>query len=180
LGTAITARNSSSSDANGLPSGRAGAGSAGFILKNIITPFEPVGRRDALVKEYADHEDAAQGIVSFGGTYNWDCTGGGTTKISMSGPASSVFANTNYGMAVSFSTFGTTVTAVTCTTCHDQHSQNVYSGKMGGVTGYYQTAFFLRGYYNPTTGGNNAAQFCRQCHGGESNEMNGQKSVPTT
>ena len=36
--------------------------------------------------------------------------------------------------------------------------------------GYYQTMFFLRGYYNPSTGGNNAAQFCRQCHGGEANE----------
>jgi hypothetical protein len=51
---------------------------------------------------------------------------------------------------------------------------------MGGTKGFYQTAFFLRGYYNPSTGGNNAAQFCRQCHGGEANEMNGQFSVPTT
>ncbi|HLY17999.1 MAG TPA: hypothetical protein VKR61_12290 [Bryobacteraceae bacterium] len=127
-----------------------------------------------------DHPVGAAAIVSCGGTYNWDCSGGNTTKISMNGPASSVFANTNYGFAVSFATFGTAVTAVTCTTCHDQHSQNVYSGTMGGVKGNYQTAFFLRGYYNPTTGGNNAAQFCRQCHGGESNEMHGQMNVPTT
>jgi cytochrome c553 len=127
-----------------------------------------------------DHPVGASAIVSCGGTYNWDCTGGNTTAISMNGPASSVFANTNYGFAVSFGTFGSAVTAVTCTSCHNQHSQNVYSGKMGGVKGNYATMFFLRGYYNPTTGGNSAAQFCRQCHGGESNEMAGQLSVPTT
>jgi len=127
-----------------------------------------------------DHPVGAQAIVSCGGQYNWDCTGGNTSKISMNGPASSVFANTNYGFAVSFGTWGSTLTAVTCTSCHDQHSQNVYSGTMGGTKGNYQTAFFLRGYYNPATGGNNAAQFCRQCHGGESNEMHGQLNVPTT
>lgn len=127
-----------------------------------------------------DHPVGGAAIVSCGGAYNWDCTGGNTTAISMNGPASSVFANTNYGFAVSLATFGTVKTAVTCTSCHDQHSQNVYAGTMGGVKGTYKTMFFLRGYYNPSTGGNNAAQFCRQCHGGESNEMKGQMNVPTT
>jgi len=127
-----------------------------------------------------DHPVGGAAIVACGGTYNWDCTGGNTTAISMNGPASSLFANTNYGFAVSLATFGAVKSAVTCTSCHDQHSQNVYAGKMGGVQGYYKTMFFLRGYYNPTTGGNNAAQFCRQCHGGESNEMKGQANVPTT
>jgi len=131
-----------------------------------------------------DHPVGAAAVVTCGGTYNWDCTGGNTTAISMNGTASAQFANVNYGFAVSFGTFGTgptaVVTAVTCTTCHNQHSELIYSGKMGGVKGYYQTAFFLRGYYNPSTGGNSAAQFCRQCHGGESNEMAGQMNVPTT
>jgi len=127
-----------------------------------------------------DHPVGGAAIVACGGTYNWDCTGGNTTSISMNGPNSSVFANTNYGFAVSLATFGTVKSAVTCTSCHDQHSQNVYAGTMGGVKGTYKTMFFLRGYYNPTTGGNNAAQFCRQCHGGESNEMKGQLNVPTT
>jgi hypothetical protein len=126
-----------------------------------------------------DHPVGSQAIAGCGGQYSWDCAGGGTAPIAMSGPASSVFANTNYGFAVRFGTFGTTVTAVTCTSCHDQHSQNVYSGTMGGVKGNFQTAFFIRGYYNPSTGGNNAAQFCRQCHGGESNEMHGQMNVQT-
>lgn len=127
-----------------------------------------------------DHPVGGAAIVACGGTYNWDCTGGNTTAISMNGPNSSVFANTNYGFAVSLATFGTVKTAVTCTSCHDQHSQNVYAGTMGGVKGTYKTMFFLRGYYNPTTGGNSTAQFCRQCHGGEANEMKGQLNVPTT
>jgi hypothetical protein len=128
-----------------------------------------------------DHPVGPSAIVSCGGQYNWDCTGGNTTAISMNGPNSSIFANTNYGFAVSFATApGGVVTAVTCTSCHNQHFETIYSGKMGGTTGFYQTMFFLRGYYNPSTGGNNAAQFCRQCHGGNSNEMVGQTTVPTT
>jgi hypothetical protein len=43
----------------------------------------------------------------------------------------------------------------------------------------YSTMFFIRGYYNPTSGGNSVAQFCRNCHGGESNEMNGVTGVLT-
>jgi hypothetical protein len=40
--------------------------------------------------------------------------------------------------------------------------------------------FFLRGPYNPTnTASNTAAQFCRQCHGGESNEMNNGQATTT-
>jgi len=141
-----------------------------------------------------DHPVGPSAVVSCGGTYNWDCTGGNTTAIVMNGPASSQFA-LNYGTPIfsAFATSGTTVTAVTCTTCHNQHSEIIYKGGMncnttltsgtgacGTTTGFYQTMFFLRGYYQPNTGGNNAAQFCRQCHGGESNEMNGQMSVPTT
>jgi cytochrome c553 len=127
-----------------------------------------------------DHPVGASALVACGGGYNWDCAGGGATKITMTGPNSAQFANVNYGFAVSFATIGANVNAVTCTSCHNQHSQNVYAGKMGGVTGNYQTSFFLNGYYNPSTGGNSAAQFCRQCHGGESNEAHGQWSVPTT
>jgi cytochrome c553 len=41
--------------------------------------------------------------------------------------------------------------------------------------------FFLRGPYNPADGNtatNQTAQFCRQCHGAEANEMN--NSTATT
>jgi len=92
-----------------------------------------------------DHPVGAQALVTCGGAYNWDCAGGGTVKITMTGTASAAFV-TNYGFAVSFATIGTDVNAVTCTSCHDQQSQNAYKGTMGGKPGTYQTAFFLRGY----------------------------------
>jgi len=126
-----------------------------------------------------DHPVGVNAAFGCGGTYNWDCTIT-AGKVAMNGANSSVFANTNYGFAVSLSTINGTTPVVTCTSCHDQHSELIYAGTMGGVKGYYQTQFFLRGYYNPGNGGNSAAQFCRQCHGGEANEMHGQLNVPTT
>jgi hypothetical protein len=40
--------------------------------------------------------------------------------------------------------------------------------------------FFLIGPYNPNNpSSNTAAQFCRQCHGGESNEMNNGQATTT-
>ncbi|HZU42687.1 MAG TPA: hypothetical protein VE994_08450 [Terriglobales bacterium] len=126
-----------------------------------------------------DHPVGPLAIVGCGGKYDWDCTVSPTGKILMTGTASAQFANVNYGFAVSTSAINNQPT-VTCTSCHDQHSQNIVAGNFGGVQGYYYTQFFLRGYYNPNTGGNSAAQFCRQCHGGEANEMHGQMNVPTT
>jgi len=128
-----------------------------------------------------DHPVGGYAVVSCGGTYNWDCTGGGntTTPITMNGTASSAFL-TNYPASFwnggnPLSTFGGTVNAVGCTTCHDQHSMTVYSNKNGS----YSTMFFIRGYYNPNANGNSVAQFCRNCHGGESNEAHGLMNVPT-
>jgi len=116
-------------------------------------------------------------------THNWDCTGGGTTAISWgSSSAMNTFVTTNYpasfwnGSGGKLASFGSIVTAVTCTTCHDQHSMTRYTNS----TGSYNTMFFINGEYSPTTGGNSVAQFCRNCHGGESNEINGLMSVPTT
>jgi len=130
-----------------------------------------------------DHPVGGYAVVSCGGQYNWDCTGGGNTNtaITMNGTASSAFL-TNYPASfwnsssnplASFG--GTTVNAVTCTTCHDQHSMTVFSNKNGS----YSTMFFIRGYYNPAANGNSVAQFCRNCHGGESNEAHGLMGVPT-
>jgi hypothetical protein len=48
------------------------------------------------------------------------------------------------------------------------------------TNGNFATSFFIRGNYVPQTGGNNAAQFCRNCHGGEANESHGVMNVPTT
>jgi len=127
-----------------------------------------------------DHPVGGGAVVGCGGPYSWDCTGGGTVAISMTGTNSAQFLK-NYpgsfwvGSNGKLATFGTTVTAVTCTTCHDQHSMLVFNN----TNGNYATSFFIRGNYQPQTGGNNAAQFCRNCHGGESNEAHGLMSVPT-
>jgi hypothetical protein len=132
-----------------------------------------------------DHPVGGAAVVSCGGQYNWDCTGGGTTAIAMTGTASKQFL-TNYpgsfwnASSAGFGTFGTTVTAVTCTTCHDQHSAYVFTTGTGATAQNFATSFFIRGNYQPQSGGNNAAQFCRNCHGGEANEMHGVTAVPTT
>jgi len=119
-------------------------------------------------------------------THNWDCTGGGSTPISWaSSTAMTTFITTNYpgsfwngsgGTLASFGGSGGIVTAVGCTTCHDQHSMTRYTNSNGS----FSTMFFIKGQYTPTTNGNSVAQFCRNCHGGESNELNGLMSVPTT
>jgi len=117
---------------------------------------------------------------SLNSSHNWDCTGGGTTPITFSANMNT-FMTTDYpasfwnGSGGKLASFGSVVTAVTCTTCHDQHSMTVYSNS----TGSYPTMFFINGEYMPSTGGNSVAQFCRNCHGGESNEING-LTVPTT
>jgi hypothetical protein len=52
----------------------------------------------------------------------------------------------------------------------------VYSNSNGN----FSTMFFIKGQYTPLAGGNAVAQFCRNCHGGTSNEMEGVVSIPTT
>jgi len=129
-----------------------------------------------------DHPVGGSAVVGCGAPYNWDCTGGGATAtpISMTGPNGTAFLK-NYPASIwvgggnPLSTFVTTVNAVTCTTCHDQHSMTVYAN----ANGNFQTMFFIRGQYTPTAGGNAVAQFCRNCHGGESNESHGLMNVPT-
>jgi len=119
--------------------------------------------------------------------YNWDCTISGSTITA--GPNMAQFIN-NYGFFVSLGTNASGAPIVVCTTCHNQHLMNVVkinqaattpaagvvakSGTSGQASGTYQTMFFLRAPYDPwNAASNSAAQFCRQCHGGESNEMNG-------
>jgi len=143
-----------------------------------------------------DHPVGPQAVVACGGQYNWDCTVQASGSIVYNGPASSQFLVdyydvTKYGPIGSLVKVpGTVVTSsngitsfssnswVTCTTCHDQHDMNYFSA---GPLGIKNTHFFVRGWYDPgnSTTSNSAAQFCRTCHGGESNEMHGQ-TVPTT
>jgi len=149
-----------------------------------------------------DHPVGLATKFGCGVPYNWDCTltaGSSTTKATITpGPNMLKFIN-NYGFFVELdNNAGTPV--VNCTTCHNQHVMNVVSvttnngaltttsdlvanGVATGLpTGYYTTMFFIRAPYNPnttTTASNQDTQFCRQCHGGESNEMNN-ATVATT
>jgi opacity protein-like surface antigen len=138
-----------------------------------------------------DHPVGLTAVMGCGGKYDWDCTISSSGKVQMNGPKSIQFV-TNYGFFVSPGAYGNQP-IVLCTTCHNQHVMNVVNvtnnwncttvagvtsctGSSGLPTGTYATMFFLRGPYNPAdanTTTNQTAQFCRQCHGGESNEMNG-------
>lgn len=128
-----------------------------------------------------DHPVGLNAVMSCGGTYDWDCAISATGKVLMTGPNSSKFV-TNYGFFVRPGTYNNQP-VVLCTTCHNQHLMNVVkvSASSSGLTpGYYQTMFFIRAPYNPgstTAGSNQTAQFCRQCHGGEANEMNNGTAV---
>lgn len=130
-----------------------------------------------------DHPVGLNAVMTCGGTYDWDCTIDGTGKVLMNGPNSSKFI-TNYGFFVSPGKYNSQP-VVMCTTCHNQHLMNVVNVKQGATNtglpaGTYATMFFVRGPYNPasgTAGSNQTAQFCRQCHGGEANEMNGSTAV---
>ena len=132
----------------------------------------------------ANHPVGLNATVSCGGQWNWDCveTNG---SIAMTGTNSAKFV-TNYGFFVSLSAYNNTA-VVTCTSCHNQHVMNtvkVTNGPKSGLpSNYYATMFFVIGPYNPasgTAGSNQTAQFCRQCHGGEANESNGQAQIGTT
>jgi len=152
-----------------------------------------------------DHPVGTAAVIGCGGQYNWDCTVSATGYI-LPGPIMTQFIN-NYGFfvqpAAMVSTAATTAgklePVVVCTTCHNQHLMNVVnvtnkpftydpastatklSGTPTGLaSGAYSTMFFIRAPYSPgDPASNSTAQFCRQCHGGESNEMNGGKAVTT-
>ncbi len=81
---------------------------------------------------------------------------------------------------------------VLCTTCHNQHVMTVYTSSAAspinndGGGKWYATYFFVNGPYNPmispdATGKTapSTTQFCRQCHFGESNEMNNTAGIKT-
>lgn len=130
-----------------------------------------------------DHPVGLNAVMGCGGQYDWDCTISAAGKVLMTGTNSSKFV-VNYGFFVSPGTYNSQP-VVLCTTCHNQHLMNVVSIKAGATNtglpaGTYATMFFVRGPYNPasgTAGSNQTAQFCRQCHGGEANEMNGSTAV---
>jgi cytochrome c553 len=130
-----------------------------------------------------DHPVGANATIGCGLPYNWDCTISSTGTI-VYGPMMQKFVN-NYGFFVAPAAINNKP-AVLCTTCHNQHVMNIVNVvNDGGVTtglpsGTYLSSFFVRAPYNvydQNPGANQTAQFCRQCHGGESNEENGSSAV---
>ena len=124
-----------------------------------------------------DHPVGLNASISCGGSHDWDCTIVNGAVTFPSGTKMYQFVQA-YGWFVRPSAYNGSPT-VMCTTCHNQHLMNVVrvtNGANSGLpTDYYQTMFFVRAPYNPSTttvGSNQTAQFCRQCHGGEANEMN--------
>jgi len=157
---------------------------ASYGTKNAIPTL--MGNDGTTTGNYLnDHPVGLNAVMGCGGPYDWDCSIDGTGKVLMTGPNSAKFI-TNYGFFVSPKAYNNQPT-VMCTTCHNQHLMNVVKVKTGATTGLpsgtYATMFFIRAPYNPasgTAGSNQTAQFCRQCHGGEANEMNGGLTIPTT
>ena len=130
-----------------------------------------------------DHPVGLNAVMTCGGTYDWDCSIS-AGKVQMTGTNSAKFVQ-NYGFFVSPGVYNNQP-VVMCTTCHNQHLMNVVTVKAttqsGLPQGTYATMFFVRAPYNPASGtanSNQTAQFCRQCHGGEANEMNNSTAVTT-
>ena len=124
----------------------------------------------------SEHPMGLNATIACGGS-GWDCAEV-RGAISMRGANSSHFV-TSYGFFVKPGAYNNRAVIV-CTTCHDPHVMNVVkiteASNSGLPPGNYATMFFLRAPYNPNDTNpmsNQTAQFCRQCHGDKSNEMNG-------
>ena len=124
----------------------------------------------------SEHPMGLNAHISCGGS-SWDCAEI-NGAISMRGTSSTHFVS-SYGFFVKPGVYNNRAVIV-CTTCHDPHVMNVVkvtkTSNSGLPPGNYATMFFLRAPYNPANtnpSSNQTAQFCRQCHGDKSNEMNG-------
>jgi len=144
-----------------------------------------------------DHPVGPSANPGCGGPYNWDCTITATGAFSFTGTASAQFLLDYFdvtkgsgplanlvlvpGTTAGYGGATTSNSWVKCTTCHDQHDMLYFNTAASGPIAIKPTHFFVRGWYDPgnSATSNSAAQFCRSCHGGESNEMHGQ-TVPTT
>jgi len=123
-----------------------------------------------------EHPVGLSAKLSCGGA-GWDCSVSGGV-VRMNGAKSSLFVK-NYGFFVTPGNYNNSAVVV-CTTCHEPHVMNVVTVSNGSTSGLpagnYATMFFLKAPYNPADpnqASNQTAQFCRQCHGDKSNEMNG-------
>jgi cytochrome c553 len=136
-------------------------GEEGFIARDFLS----------------NHPAGLTASIGCGGQDNWDCAQS-EGVVTMRGARSSQFVR-DYGFFVKPAEYRNTAVVV-CTTCHEPHRMSAFAvgpGSRSGLPpGNYTTMFFLRGPYNPRSGNpesDTTSQFCRQCHAGQSNEMNG-------
>jgi len=167
----------------------------------VFNPPTLLGNDGSTAGNYMnDHPVGPKANPGCGGPYNWDCTINADGSFSFTGAAGTQFVKDYYDVTAGAGPLANLVKvpgtfappfppgAVTsnswlsCTTCHDQHDMLYFNTTAAtAVRTIKPTHFFVRGWYDPgnTTTSNSAAQFCRSCHGGESNEMHGQ-TVGTT
>jgi len=166
-----------------------------------FNPPTLLGNDGSVAGNYLNDHPVGPNANPWCGAYGWDCTVNTTTgaitpgpnqtqfftdyfNVMQTGPLSalvSVAGSHSYQLYPGGPTLYYTNSWITCTTCHDQHNMQYFSTDGSGLAASIEpTRFFVRGWYNPgnTATSNSAAQFCRSCHGGESNEMHGQ-IVPT-
>jgi hypothetical protein len=166
-----------------------------------FTPPTLLGNDGSIAGNYLNDHPVGPNANPWCGAYGWDCTVNTTTGAITAGPNQTQFFTDYFnvmqtgplsalisvagGYSVQLYPGGPTLNYtnswITCTTCHDQHNMQYFSTDgSGSAASIKPTRFFVRGWYNPgnTATSNSAAQFCRSCHGGESNEMHGQ-IVPT-
>jgi hypothetical protein len=170
------------------------------INGKIFNPPTLLGNDGSTPGNYANDHPVGPNANPWCGSFGWDCTVDTTTGAITPGTQQKIYFGNYFDVTktgplsalvpvagshtVSFGPFTLNYTNswITCTTCHDQHDMQYFSTDgSGSAASIKPTHFFVRGWYDPgnSTTSNSAAQFCRGCHGGESNEMHGQ-SVPTT
>jgi hypothetical protein len=154
--------------------------------------FEPLPGVDSQAPTFLDpegrfinqHPVGPQAVIGCGGVRDWDCTDRNGVLTAPPGSRFSFFQK-NYGFTVKPAVVNGSPT-LTCTSCHDPHSMTIWNGEIRGIKANYETSFFLRGPFTPgttptsgSTFNNVTVQFCRNCHGGWSNEMHGLLETPT-
>jgi len=172
------------------------------IAGATFNPPTLLGNDGTTLGNYLNDHPVGPSANPWCGAYGWDCTVDTTTgaitpgtnqkiffgnyfDVTSTGPLSAlvkVAGSHSFTIPGTSLTFNYTNSWITCTTCHDQHDMSYFSTDgSGSAASIKPTHFFVRGWYNPgnSSTSNSVAQFCRSCHGGESNEMHGQ-SVPTT
>jgi len=170
------------------------------IAGATFNPPTLLGNDGSTPGNYANDHPVGPSANPWCGAYGWDCTLDASGNIIAGPNQKQYFADYfnvqatgvlsalvtaaspgthNYQLYPGGPTLYYTNNWITCTTCHDQHDMMYFDTTGSGTI--VATRFFVRGWYNPgnIATSNNAAQFCRGCHGGESNEMKGQV-VPTT